>query len=122
MSEKDLKEFQKDLPKDWKVFHSTKSKRVYYYNNVTKKTQWQHPCRGEKNVSIKICIINLLQYELTLAKYRLRTASTHNPNHDQFPLMHAPQLTRTLHHLLVCLIGQTLYQLYHFFYQLSYFH
>ncbi|XP_028407735.1 transcriptional protein SWT1-like [Dendronephthya gigantea] len=49
MSEKDLKEAQKDLPKDWKVFHSTKSKRFYYYNNVTKKTQWQHPCRGEKN-------------------------------------------------------------------------
>ena len=50
MSAEDLKEAAKDLPKSWEVFHSKKSNRLYYYNNVTKKTQWHHPSLGEKNV------------------------------------------------------------------------
>ncbi len=50
MSAKDLKEAAKDLPKDWEVFHSKKSNRLYYYNNVTKRTQWHHPALGERNV------------------------------------------------------------------------
>ena len=46
----DLKGAAKDLPKNWEVFCSKKSKRVYYYNSVTKKTQWHHPNLGEKSV------------------------------------------------------------------------
>ena len=50
MSAKDLKEASKDLPENWKVFHSKKSDRLYYYNTVTKKTQWHHPSLGDRNV------------------------------------------------------------------------
>ncbi|CAB3980551.1 transcriptional SWT1-like [Paramuricea clavata] len=49
MSAKDLKEAAKGLPNNWEVFHSKKSKRLYYYNNETKKTQWHHPSLGERN-------------------------------------------------------------------------
>ncbi|XP_060530502.1 uncharacterized protein LOC132704499 isoform X2 [Cylas formicarius] len=33
----------KALPPGWKPCYDDKSKSYYYYNNITKKTQWEHP-------------------------------------------------------------------------------
>lgn len=50
MSSKNIKKEpnHKDLPKNWQVFHSKKNNKLFYYNTITKKTQWEHPLTGEK--------------------------------------------------------------------------
>ena len=49
----------KDLPKNWKAFHSKKANRAYYYNTVTKKTQWEHPSTGGRAHVSAVCNVGL---------------------------------------------------------------
>lgn len=61
MSERDLKEAAKGLPANWKVFYSKKSNRLYYFNDITRKTQWNHPNADGKKVRYLVVIfVNLV--------------------------------------------------------------